>query len=305
VTVRLVYIAGSGRTGSTLLSLLLSRSPNATNVGQVRDLAKAVAADAICTCGDSVASCRFWAPVVAALQLEEEGRGELVNELRKDYVRSEPWKALRDGRDDDVANHPYVEYLRDLYAAVGEAAPGKVLVDSSKTPEVALALSRSAGFDVTVVHLLRDPRAVACSWERKLGERRRTIGFCRMWKQRVGALDGWAATGTTPIVDVRYEVFAARPEETVARIVAATPLEPAPDLFVAPRTAAVSWDDQHLYPPANESVLSRKETRVEIRPATGWRALSNLPLHLTALRHTSPQGLRYCLPAWCPGARSA
>ena len=48
VSIPVVFIAGSGRTGSTLLSLLLSQSPGTRNVGQARDLAKAVAAGATC-----------------------------------------------------------------------------------------------------------------------------------------------------------------------------------------------------------------------------------------------------------------
>lgn len=297
--VSIVYIAGSGRTGSTLLSLLLAQSPGTWNVGQIRDLAKAARQDATCACGAPVRDCAFWGPVVAETGLGAPGAADRLNELRKDYLRHDPLRAVADGL------HPYVRALRDLYVATSRAAAGRVLVDSSKTPEIAFGLSGVPGFHVTVVHLMRDPRAVACSWERKLGDRAKTVRFCGTWRERVRFVDRWAAAGGTPIVEVRYEDFARDPRSALARIRERAGLQEAPGLFADDGTAVISWDDQHLFPPANESVLARKETRVTIRPSDDWRALGNLPLHLVALRHTHPEGLRYCLPRWLPGSRAS
>jgi hypothetical protein len=58
----------------------------------------------------------------------------------------------------------YVAAMGRLYAAIAEVSGARVVVDSSKFPADALAACRCEGVEAHVVHLVRDPRAVAFSW---------------------------------------------------------------------------------------------------------------------------------------------
>ena len=63
------------------------------------------------------------------------------------------------------AEADYVTLLADTYRAFAGHSGASVVVDSSKDPAQAL-LARRTGLDVTIVHLVRDPRAVAWSHRR-------------------------------------------------------------------------------------------------------------------------------------------
>ena len=62
----------------------------------------------------------------------------------------------------------YSEVLTRLYRAVQSVSGCRVIIDSSKYPSHAFVLDRIAALDVKLVHLVRDSRAVAFSWQRRL-----------------------------------------------------------------------------------------------------------------------------------------
>jgi hypothetical protein len=61
----------------------------------------------------------------------------------------------------------YLPRLQRLYQAVQETTGSRMIVDSSKFPTYGRVLEMTPGIDLYVVHLVRDPRAVAYSWLRK------------------------------------------------------------------------------------------------------------------------------------------
>ena len=61
----------------------------------------------------------------------------------------------------------YAENTGRLYTAIADTTGCDVIVDSSKWPQYGLLLSETLPFDVYVLHLVRDPRAVAYSWQRR------------------------------------------------------------------------------------------------------------------------------------------
>ena len=62
---RIVLIAGAGRSGSTIASLLLAQSRDVTNVGEVNNLWRDGFAEGIrCGCGKRYRQCELWTAVV-------------------------------------------------------------------------------------------------------------------------------------------------------------------------------------------------------------------------------------------------
>ncbi|MCU0923931.1 MAG: sulfotransferase, partial [Burkholderiaceae bacterium] len=57
---RVAYICSSGRSGSTLLNLMLGSHPDFVCLGEIEHLPKNVALDTVCTCGARVSACPFW-----------------------------------------------------------------------------------------------------------------------------------------------------------------------------------------------------------------------------------------------------
>lgn len=146
---KVIYIAGVSRSGSTLLGRVLSQNENAVFVGEARALPGQISSK--CGCGEKVRKCRFWSRVLDAVDIDA------VRQARNAFrVR------------DLVFWHPEVNIplrqLTEYYRAIQRESGARVIVDSSKFPSYLFCLSESPGIDVRVLHLVRDPRAIAHSW---------------------------------------------------------------------------------------------------------------------------------------------
>ena len=75
--VNVVYIAGSGRTGSTLITQVLGEAPNWFAGGQIRDFSKSHKRDSQCTCGQLISACDFWGEIVRRITSEFGNDGKL------------------------------------------------------------------------------------------------------------------------------------------------------------------------------------------------------------------------------------
>lgn len=165
-----VYITGSGRSGSTLLERILGACPGYVNVGELIELFRWVAPeDERCGCGEPFSACPFWQQVgeiayggwtpalvaeVAALQRQ------VARQRRLPLLLAHPRAGRAFSR--DVA--AYHDHYERLYAAIAEASGAQVVVDASKWPAQGLALTRSPRLDVRLLHLVRDVRGVSFSW---------------------------------------------------------------------------------------------------------------------------------------------
>src|SRR5579872_5725970 len=60
-----IYIAGDGRSGSTLLDRLIGACDGAFSCGELANLLNAVqSGEELCACGERAPACRFWAEVM-------------------------------------------------------------------------------------------------------------------------------------------------------------------------------------------------------------------------------------------------
>lgn len=293
-----ITISGSGRTGSTLLSLLLSQAEGVFNLGQMRDLWQAYIANASCSCERQLQQCAVYQPV-----LTRSLEGDTPEALTTLHARMQAFFAAA-GRlhswTDSTALHQlrqehadFIAQLETVLEAIAEQTGALHLVDASKSPEMALALHLCSNTRTRVLNLARDPRAVACSWHRKKARLKSTLQFCRLWASRQQRLQHWAKNLGDDFMLLRYEDFAARPSESIERVLSWSELPRPSQLFSQPDTANISWQRQHLFPPANENVLARRQTQIPIRTSDSWRKPSLWPLHWLALWAAWPLGWRY------------
>ena len=287
---KIVLISGSGRTGSTLLSLLLTQHRDVFNLGQLRDLGDAWAKDAPCTCGHTLRACPVYGQVGQAVDLAEIRRQQAGFFEDADGLSDWSEPAVREGLAKGHAD--YLARLAALLDAIQQATGANAFVDASKSPEMALALALTEVTDARVLNLARDPRAVAVSWRQRRGRISAAWKFSRVWAERQRVLGAWSKALGDRFLPVRYEDFAARPKETVDAIAAWAEL-PMAVRFDSPGHALISWEDQHLYPPANERVLAERPAEATIRPSEGWRDDRHRLTHLLAMWASGAEGRRY------------
>jgi len=224
-----LLIAGTGRTGSTLVGNLLGSTPGAVSIGEVRHIwIRGVEQNWACGCGKPFHACPFWGEV---LNQAFGGTANLdidrlrMSERRLLRLRASPG-ALRWIRRPELlrAEHGYyMDTLEGLYRAIAAVSGAEVIVDSSKTPSYAALVSTLTPVDLRVLHLVRDPRAAAHSWlnpkpspDRSTSGAMDRIGAAKsavLWAWWNGLSDRlWAARSDIPAMRVRYETLTAAPE---------------------------------------------------------------------------------------------
>ena len=221
---RILYIAGAGRSGSTLLAMLLGGLPGCTAVGELRHIwERGVLGNRLCGCGEPFHDCPFWSQVGQTAFGGWDGvdaERQAARLMRVGRQRHFPLVAAGAGSARFRAElEAYAGLQARVYRAVAAVSGDAAIVDSSKSPVYALTL-RTAGLDVDVIHLVRDSRAVAYSWTRSRAmqdtaapEYMPTFGpawSSLTWMSNNLAVDAVRGRGLRPRV-VRYERLVAGP----------------------------------------------------------------------------------------------
>jgi len=294
---KVVAISGSGRSGSTLLGLILSQPEGVFNLGQVRDLWTAWSVDATCSCGRTLKTCDIYGDLVPRVLTEAgftdaKAVRKAQSAFRKDAERAVDWSDPTTRRSLVEAHGRFLSALQLLLQVITARTGATAFVDSSKSPEIALAFDLVEDVDLYVINLLRDPRAVACSWFKKKPGHFSVFKNMRTWATRQKRLSSWSAALAGRFLALRYEDYAASPRETLTGVAAFAGLGRIDALFEDEARVTVSWHSQHLYLPANETVLAERKHDVLIRPAETWKASENRLLHRLARIGTWPIGHR-------------
>lgn len=161
--VKVLYIAGCGRSGTTILERVLGQVKGAFPAGEVRYLwDRGILEGRLCGCGDPLPVCEFWGRLLS----EVEARGDTLSPdemvaMRDGHTRTRhiPMIMLPGGRSRLLTHlDSYIDGLRRIYTAIKERSGAEVIVDSSKSPKYGLILGTMPDIDLYTIHVVRDPR---------------------------------------------------------------------------------------------------------------------------------------------------
>lgn len=157
------YIGGYGRSGSTLLHMFLGMHPSVIAVGEIARFFGKWQADDPCSCGQPLSSCSFWSRVYeryeAVIDIPADRAQKITNVVERfKFVRS-------------AVGREFTEQYGRIWAAflkaICDVSQRPIIADSSKTALARLrrplALQRYTPSSVSLIHLVRDPRAVMWS----------------------------------------------------------------------------------------------------------------------------------------------
>lgn len=284
MTNELVFIAGWGRSGSTLLDRLLGRIDRVTPVGEVREVwQRGLVENRLCGCGEQFLSCPFWRKVgEAAFGGWDTIDPEHVRRLRSRVDR--PWTALalllpRRLWPHRAEAEQFLELLHGLYEGIFAAADADVVVDSSKIPTYCLLL-RAAGMRPRVLHLIRDPRGVVFSWQKTVRRpdsatgspgdlmlRYGTGGACARYVVYNGLAHTLRLVGLR-YLRLRYEDLTARPAAELARAAEFVGASLDEGLAEELQQRAVELEEDHS---VDGNPMRFEVGAVAIRPDARWR----------------------------------
>lgn len=225
---KVLYIGGTGRSGSTILDQILGQVDAFFSVGELSQIwERGLVFRRKCGCGVPVPECPVWSPILA----RAFGRSWTVDAGRIARLKKRR-RSLSSLLLERYLNRPGdIEYRRaveTLYLAVQQETGCRVIVDSSKSPVHAKRLDSFPRIDVYFVHLVRDPRATTYSWLRKrtlpdfgddrLMLRQSPFETARRWvRWQVVAELLWRRRRGR-YLQVKYEDFVRDPRRAVERI---------------------------------------------------------------------------------------
>lgn len=310
----MLYIAGWSRSGSTILANVLGSLPGFTSVGELRYIwTVGLIENEPCGCGSPLRTCAFWNKVLTELPGDlgataDEARSVLQNQLR---VRHAP--ALIARRNLGLTDTPLRSYLATLSAlhrTIARVDSADVIVDSSKYPSDIALLRFDKSIDARVLQLVRDPRAVAYSWQRPKARRDRTAQGTMPRYGPLYSTANWVAFNLliealrnrmlrSASKMLRYEDFVAQPQAAV-RDVASWLGHPDRELpFEAPRTAVL--ETSHT---VNGNPDRLRSGRIEVADDDAWKSSLDRTDDLIATTLASPLLRRYGYPFSSSGDRA-
>lgn len=166
VPVKVLYILGMQRGGTTVAGRLLGQVPGFVFVGELRRLIQlGLPERCVCGCGREYDACPVWSRVIRDVfrttsPAEARTLQQAAAPERDSLLRTA--RLARHGRLDRTTRG-YCGVASDLYLALARATGARVVVDSSKSASDAALLGHMADIDPFVLHLIRDPRATAFS----------------------------------------------------------------------------------------------------------------------------------------------
>jgi Sulfotransferase family len=231
--VRIVYVAGSGRSGSTVLGQVLGAIPNWAFCGELRQGFSILAANNLCGCGAPAQACDFWRAVVEhAFDGFDRDMIERASYLtqrvslhRHSLVHLSPLKAPAFVRE----TAEYADIVTQVYQGIRSVSGCDVIVDSSKIPSYYFILKQADQLDIKVAHIVRDSRAVVYSNQRKKYDPSNTWGreyllqqglalTAVAWNLKNAFISSAIARGDESVL-LRYEDFVAAPDKALRQVV--------------------------------------------------------------------------------------
>ena len=230
--VRVLFLAGMGRSGTTLFERVLSSVPGVVGVGELMHMwERGLQADELCGCGQPFSACSFWS-TVGQVAFGGWDRVDVNHVLdlrgRVDRVRHVPsLLTQRFRRDTDPHVTSYAAYYAQVYRAVQHVTGAVLVVDSSKQASLPHVLAHDESIDLRVVHAVRDARAVCYAWTKRMRRpevadtasfmpRYTPVTMARMWTSHNVAVEMMRTRAH--IHRLRYEDFVEDPRASVIRV---------------------------------------------------------------------------------------
>ena len=285
-TVSVLYIAGFGRSGSTLLDRLLGGAPDIHSGGELGGIwRQGLTDDRLCSCGVRFSRCAFW-EAVGKNSFDSMSAGEIeaiVGYTRTAFSVQKIWRILSRRRMARLVSSAPANFLGDterIYHAIRDVSGTRVVVDSSKVATYLVMLAHLPSVNVRVVHLVRDPRAVAHSWQRppvadpdgrSSMPRVGAVKSALVWLILNAAVGRVARLLDLPYVRVRYEDLVEDPARIVGRLWSAVLGEEGPGFAGAGQLAGEDIDLGVVHG-ISGNPLRFRQGRVPIVEDVAWKA---------------------------------
>lgn len=232
--ITVIYIISDRRSGSTLLENMLSKSGEIISIGELAMLKGHIYKEGPgifwnwnCSCGKPVLECVFWSKVLENIydenfQTKTKWPFKSSKITAATFFKSSAcktlWKYIN-----TTNNLATIDILNNIYISIHNNSSKKIIVDSSKDPMQALAISKCKNIDAKYIWLTRDVRAIAYSKVKRAKINKssdkgmaRTLATTLFFKKLCAA--AVSCLNKHDILTVSYEALAANPRQELDNI---------------------------------------------------------------------------------------
>jgi len=216
--IKVIYILSLGHSGSTLLDLILGSHSQIESVGEIMAFGKywksfsdnslKLEEKDCCTCGYHVNECDYWSKVRYEMEANCEELGIVPSFNSKEEINENTYCLLK---------------------AVLKISGKKIVCDSSKNLLRLKNYLKSELFEVFILHLVRDSRAVAYSWAKKRvhSEKEAQYSYYNVLKrwQKFNINNYSSFSNFTNYFCLRYEDLVSDTPHTISKILEKNSLE--------------------------------------------------------------------------------
>lgn len=210
--VKLIYLFGAGRSGTTILSTVLNAHKEIKAVGELHQFYEYLSSSSECSCGSPLETCNFWNAIVHRLPYSQNQVDLALNETEGQEKHKKVLMATF-----RTPSSSYISYQKELLTAIYDEIEEKYILDSSKYLARYLWLKKMPLLDVKGIYMVRDVRGVVNSFKKNVQTSRKPLSaiFYYISVNVVAQLVCWFHKGA---LKIRYEDLMEKPNETTQKI---------------------------------------------------------------------------------------
>lgn len=226
--VKVLYIAGFERSGSTIVNRVLGQIEGFVAWGELRDIWQhGIIENRRCTCGALFRECPAWTNILdeAFGGIGQVDAREMTKLLQKTRARVLPhYFGVLTEQFLKSSVEGYLKSLEKLYRTIQDTTSSKVIVDSTKASWYGYVLGMLPTIDLYVVHVVRDPRGVCYSLQqyKSKGEPRcqwyNPVHASLSWNLKNSAVEMLLNRSPERYLRISYEDFVRNPKTAVESV---------------------------------------------------------------------------------------
>lgn len=166
---KIIYIIGDGRSGSTILDSVLGNNSNTISVGEcARFWNRFYEKETFCGCSDKIEECILWSRIDKSIKTKYKNYcPESFREKVKYILYFKNFSKIP-----ELVDNPdwkeFCDIVKHFYLSISKFNQNKIIIDSTKFPNWGYFLFCLDFAKINFIHLERNLQSVANSWKKKI-----------------------------------------------------------------------------------------------------------------------------------------